>query len=144
MKKPDAHYRSRYKYFSSVPTRWMDNDIYGHVNNVVYLSYFDTAINSFLIKEGNFDINLGNEIGVCVESHCNYFKPIKFPETISVGLRVENLSLRSVKYEIGLFSCNDENTAAQGWFIHVFVCRNNMKPVKIPDHIKQALIKIKI
>src|SRR4051794_4976807 len=121
-REPPRH-RSDYKHFSKVETRWMDNDIYGHVNNVVYYSYFDTVINRYLITEGGLDIHEGAVIGVCVESMCRYFEPFAFPETIEAGLRIGRVGGTSVTYEIGLFRKGSEHAAAQGHFVHVFVDR---------------------
>jgi acyl-CoA thioester hydrolase len=132
---PRAHYRL----FSTIETRWMDNDIYGHVNNVVYYSYFDTVINRHLIEAGGLDIHRGPVIGVCAESQCRYFEPLSFPETIDAGLRVARAGASSVVYEIGLFRRGAETAAAQGHFVHVFVDRATMRPVPIPDGIRASL-----
>jgi acyl-CoA thioester hydrolase len=117
----------------------MDNDIYGHVNNVVYYSYFDTVINEYLIRAGGLDIRKGAVIGVCAESRCNFRDSFTFPETVEAGLRVGNLGRRAVRYEIGLFKAGQEEAAAEGHFVHVFVERATMTPVAIPEGIREAL-----
>ena len=134
-REPQRH-RSDYKHFSRVETRWMDNDIYGHVNNVVYYSYFDTVINRYLIGEGGLDIHEGAVIGVCVESMCRYFEPLAFPETIDAGLRIGRVGGTSVTYEVGLFRRSGERAAAQGHFVHVFVDRTTRRPLPIPDKLR--------
>jgi acyl-CoA thioester hydrolase len=136
--------RGGYPHFLQIPTRWMDNDIYGHVNNVVYYGYFDTVINSYLIEQGGLDIHGGSVIGVCAESSCRYRAAFAFPETIEAGLRVSRLGGRSVTYEIGLFkkgegSSSDDRPSAEGRFVHVFVDRASMKPVAIPEPLRRAL-----
>lgn len=138
MSSPREPPRSRdfYPVFSTIETRWMDNDIYGHVNNVVYYSYFDTVINRWLIEAGGLDIHAGAVIGVCAESQCRYFEPISFPEVIDAGLRVARAGGSSVVYEIGLFRRGAEKAAAQGHFVHVFVDRATMRPVPIPESIR--------
>jgi acyl-CoA thioester hydrolase len=134
--------RARYPHFLTIPTRWMDNDIYGHVNNVVYYSYFDTVINAFLIDPGGLDIHGGPVIGVCAESACRYRAAFAFPESIEAGLRVQHLGRSSVRYEIGLFKAGAEAAAAEGHFVHVFVDRKSMSPVPIPEAIRMALQRI--
>ena len=134
--------RADYPHFLAIPTRWMDNDIYGHVNNVVYYSYFDTVINEFLIREGGLDIQDGAVVGVCAESHCAFRNSFTFPETVEAGLRVGHLGRRAVRYEIGLFKEGAPEAAAEGHFVHVFVERSTMSPVAIPDNIRAALEKL--
>ena len=134
--------RARYPHFLTIPTRWMDNDIYGHVNNVVYYSYFDTVINAFLIDLGGLDIRGGPVIGVCAESACRYRAAFAFPEPVEAGLRVQHLGRSSVRYEIGLFKAGAEAAAAEGHFVHVFVDRKSMSPVPIPEAIRMALQRI--
>ena len=121
----------------------MDNDIYGHVNNVVYYSYVDTVANEYLIREGGLDIHNDSVIGVAVESHCNYYRPIEFPENIEAGLRVGHLGNTSVRYEIGLFTATHETVSATAHFVHVFVNRTDNSPVPIPQKLRQALEKIR-
>jgi acyl-CoA thioester hydrolase len=133
------NHRTHYKHFSHVETRWMDNDIYGHVNNVVYYSYFDTVINRYLVAEGGLDIHAGAVIGVCAESTCRYFEPVAFPEILDAGLAVARLGGTSVTYQIGLFRKGKEHAAAQGHFVHVFVDRATRRPLPIPDKLRAAL-----
>lgn len=135
--------RAGYRHFLSIPTRWMDNDVYGHVNNVVYYSYFDTVINEYLIREGGLDIQ-GPVVGYCVESLCRYHRAIAFPETIDAGLRLGKMGSSSVRYEIGLFRHGEDKPAAQGHFVHVFVDRARNKPTAIPDAIRQALQRLEV
>ncbi len=135
--------RDDYPHYLEIPTRWMDNDIYGHVNNVVYYSYFDTVINRYLIDVGGLDIHGSPVIGVCAESHCNYQAPITYPEVVDAGLRVGHLGRRSVRYEIGLFRQDDHTAAAMGHFVHVFVDRTSMTPVAIPEGIRAALEQLR-
>ena len=137
--RPEPHDRSRYRHFSSLPTRWMDNDVYGHVNNVVYYSFFDTAVNRYLIEAGALDIHHGAVIGLVVETRCNYFAPIEFPQVVEAGLRVAELGRSSVRYEVGLFAAGEPVTAAHGHFIHVYVERATRRPVPLPEPLKQAL-----
>jgi acyl-CoA thioester hydrolase len=134
--------RDAYRRFSPVPTRWMDNDVYGHVNNVVYYSYFDTAINRFLIDEGGLDIAAGATIGLCVESHCRYARPVAFPDALDAGLRVLHLGRSSVKYGVGIFLADDPVAVAEGWFVHVFVDRATRKATPMPDSIRAALTSL--
>tara|TARA_Y100001970_G_scaffold294146_1_gene447529 strand:- start:17753 stop:18190 length:438 start_codon:yes stop_codon:yes gene_type:complete len=142
MVKKKVEQRSNFNFFLTIPTRWMDNDVYGHVNNVIYYSYFDTAINTYLINEGGLRINSDQIIGVCAESGCQYNSPISFPEVVDAGLSVDLISNKSVKYEIALFTNKSNSAAAQGWFFHVFVNRINMTPTNIPSTIKTSLEKL--
>ena len=134
--------RDRFAHFLTIPTRWMDNDIYGHVNNVVYYSYFDTVINEYLIRAGGLDIHEGTVVGVCAESDCKFKASFAFPEDVEAGLRVAHLGNRSVRYEIGLFKEGREEAAAVGSFVHVFVDRATMKAVPIPDGLRKALARL--
>jgi acyl-CoA thioester hydrolase len=134
--------RAAYGHWLAIPTRWMDNDVYGHVNNVVYYSYFDTVINAYLIEAGGLDIEKGPVIGLCVESQCRYFKPLAFPDRLDAGLRVGRLGTSSVRYEIGLFRAGDEEAAAAGHFVHVFVDRAARRPTPIPEPMRAALARI--
>jgi acyl-CoA thioester hydrolase len=136
--------RGAYPHFDVVPTRWMDNDIYGHVNNVVYYSYFDTVINRYLIREGGLDIAAGEVIGVVAESNCRYFRGLAFPMEIDAGLAVGKLGRSSVRYEIGLFRRGEAEIAAEGYFVHVFVDRISRRPVPIPERLRQALERLLI
>jgi acyl-CoA thioester hydrolase len=135
--------RARYPHFLTIPTRWMDNDIYGHVNNVVYYAYFDTVINDYLIDPGGLDIHGGSVVGVCAESSCRFRAAFAFPEPVEAGLRVGHLGRSSVGYEIGLFKAGEAEAAAQGRFVHVFVDRKSMNPVPIPEAIRAALERIR-
>lgn len=134
--------RDAYKAFSVIPTRWMDNDIYGHVNNVNYYSYFDTAVNRWLIEQGVLDIHAGTVVGFVVETSCSYFKPVAFPDTIHAGIRVARLGNSSVRYEVGLFREDDPQVAAAGYFIHVYVDRASNSPVPLPADLRAALTRL--
>lgn len=134
--------RPAYKAFFELPTRWMDNDIYGHINNVNYYSYFDTAIAHYLMREGDLDPWKSEVIGFCVESGCRFRKAIHFPQTITAGLRVKRLGRSSVTYEIGLFCEDDDETSADGYFVHVFVDRETETPMPLPDAIRNALLPL--
>ena len=134
--------REAYKYFHTIPTRWMDNDIYGHINNVVYYSYFDTVVNGYLIEENVLDIQGGNQIGLVVETKCNYFAPLAFPDVIDAGVRVTKIGNSSVRYEIGLFKQGSDEAAAEGHFIHVYVDKDSRKPKHLADDFRAALTKI--
>ena len=131
--------RSAYKAFRSIGTRWMDNDAYGHVNNVVYYSWFDTVVNAHLIEHGVLDIHHGQAIGLVVETQCNYFSPLAFPQTVEAGLRVARLGSSSVRYEVALFAQDQDLCAARGHFVHVYVDRVSRRPVSLPDPLKQLL-----
>ncbi|HUG23274.1 acyl-CoA thioesterase [Piscinibacter sp.] len=131
--------RDAYRHFTTLTTRWMDNDVYGHVNNVVYYSLFDTAVNGYLIEAGALDIERGEVIGLVVETHCNYFSPIEFPKKIDAGLRVAHVGSSSVRYEIGLFAEGEPQTAARGHFIHVYVDRGSRRPAALPAALTEAL-----
>ena len=125
-----------------IPTRWQDNDVYGHVNNVQYYSFFDTIINDWLIRVGGLDIHNGEAIGVCAESHCQFLAPIAFPDPVTAGLRVGIVGNSSVRYEIGLFTA-DHKPLADSYFVHVFVDRLERRPVDIPTGIREAMETIK-
>ncbi|MGH7281655.1 MAG: acyl-CoA thioesterase [Polyangiaceae bacterium] len=133
---------SAYRWFCDLDTRWMDNDVYGHVNNVVYYSYFDTAANRYLIEHGGLDIAESDIIGVVVESKCMYYAPISYPEKIRAGVRVDKLSNRSVTYGIAVFRAGTGDAVASGHFVHVFVDRTTRLPVAIPEKIRSALAAI--
>jgi len=120
----------------------MDNDVYGHINNVVYYSWFDTAVNAYLIEQGVLDIEHGQTIGLVIETHCNYFSPLTFPQTIEAGIRVAHLGASSVRYEIGLFAKGEPLAAAQGHFIHVYVDKQSRRPVPLPLNLKNVLEKL--
>jgi acyl-CoA thioester hydrolase len=131
--------RDGYRYFLAIPTRWMDNDSYGHVNNVTYYSYFDTVVNEHLIRVGGLDIARDPAIGLVVETLCRFRKSLTFPDVIDAGLRVVKLGTSSVKYEIGLFRQDDPEPAATGHFVHVWVDRTTQRPVPIPPALRTAL-----
>ena len=137
--RPRPHARDDYRAFHRISTRWADNDMYGHVNNVVYYSWFDTAVNALLIERGALDIHHGQTIGFVVETQCNYFAPLAFPQTIEAGLRVARLGASSVRYEVGLFADGADRTAAHGHFVHVYVDRASRRPVPLPDALKKTL-----
>lgn len=137
--RPQARPREHYRAFRSIGTRWMDNDIYGHVNNVVYYSWFDTAVNGWLIEQGALDIHAGEVIGLVIETQCNYFAPLAFPQAIEAGLRVAHLGSSSVRYEVGLFAQGESRAAACGHFVHVYVDRQTRRPVPLPDTLRRTL-----
>ncbi|PIQ56058.1 MAG: thioesterase [Comamonadaceae bacterium CG12_big_fil_rev_8_21_14_0_65_59_15] len=134
--------RAHYRVFRDISTRWMDNDVYGHVNNVVYYSWFDTAVNAHLIEQGVLDIHQGQTIGLVVETQCNYFAPLAFPQTIEAGIRVVRLGNSSVRYEVGLFAQGEPQTAARGHFVHVYVDRVSRRPTPLPQPLKNVLEKL--
>jgi acyl-CoA thioester hydrolase len=134
--------RDAYGHFQAISTRWKDNDVYGHVNNVEYYSFFDTVINAFLIRAGGLDIHAGSVIGVCAESHCRFQDSLAFPAAVDAGLRVAHLGRSSVRYEIGLFAEGGDKAAAEGWFVHVFVDRDSRRPAPIPDTVRGALSRL--
>ena len=131
--------RDRYPHFLDLQTRWSDNDIYGHVNNVTYYSYFDTVVSCFLIDEGGLYIHRGGVIGVAVETMCKFTKPIAYHQSIDAGLRVGKLGNSSVRYEIEIFRKDDNETTASGYFVHVFVDRATNEPMPIPAAIRETL-----
>ena len=134
--------RDEYPHTLTIPTRWKDNDVYGHVNNVEYYSYFDTVINEWLITEGGLDIHAGEVIGICAESHCEYRGALEFPHPVEAHLRVGKLGRSSVRYEIALFRGGAEEVAGTGWFVHVFVDRATRRPVDIPEQMRAALERL--
>lgn len=136
--------RAGYRHFLAIPTRWMDNDVYGHVNNVVYYSYFDTVINEYLIREGGLDIQSGPVVGYAVETQCRFLRSFSFPEVIDAGLRVAKLGSSSVRYEIGLFRQDEDKAAALGYFVHVFVDRERNKPAAIPERLRACLARLEL
>ena len=138
--RPQPEARTAFKVFRRIDTRWMDNDVYGHVNNVVYYSWFDTAVNAHLIEQGALDIHQGPTIGLVIETQCNYFAPLAFPQVIEAGIRVAKLGSSSVRYEIGLFAQGEDLCAARGHFVHVYVDKENRRPVKaLPLKLKTVL-----
>jgi acyl-CoA thioester hydrolase len=139
MEKPSPLTIADFAYFSDITTRWIDNDVYGHINNVVYYEFFDTAVNGYLIAQGALDIAHGAIIGLVVETHCNYFKPVAFPDRLRAGLRVAKMGTSSVTYNVGIFRGDDNAASAQGHFVHVYVDRATNKPVPLPEALKKAL-----
>jgi len=134
-----ARPRTDYPVFRSISTRWSDNDVYGHVNNVVYYSWFDTAVNAWLIERGVLDIHGGDTIGLVIETQCNYFAPLAFPQIVEAGIRVARLGNSSVRYEVGLFALDADEAAAQGHFVHVYVDRQSRRPVPLPAPLRAVL-----
>jgi acyl-CoA thioester hydrolase len=142
MSKPAPEPRNAYRHFQRIPTRWMDNDVYGHVNNVQYYSYFDTVVNQYLIEQGVLDFERSEVIGLVVETGCQYFSSIAFPDVVTAGLRVARLGNSSVRYEVGIFRNEEPDTAAKGHFIHVYVERANRRPSALPGPLRAALERI--
>lgn len=134
---PDA--RGDYRHFLAISTRWMDNDVYHHINNVVYYSYFDTVVNQYLVERGVLDIETSPVIGLVVETQCHYFSPIAFPDTVHAGLRVAKLGTSSVRYEVGIFRNDEPLSAARGHFVHVYVERASNRPTPLPTALRAAL-----
>jgi acyl-CoA thioester hydrolase len=137
--KPQPEGRAGYRAFRTIATRWMDNDAYGHVNNVVYYSWFDTAVNGHLIEQGALDIQRGETIGLVVETQCNYFAPVEFPQVVEAGLRVAKIGTSSVRYEVGVFVQGQAQTAAKGHFVHVYVDPATRRPAALPAKLKRVL-----
>ena len=134
-RRPAPAPRSAYRRFVALGTRWMDNDAYGHLNNVVYLSLFDSAVNTLLIEAGALDVERGSVIGLVVETHCNYFAPLAFPQPVEAGLRVGRVGDTSLCFEIGIFAAGAAETAARGHFVHVYVDRASRRPVPLPARL---------
>ena len=139
MPEQPRHLRSDYQHFHALDTRWHDNDIYGHVNNVTYYGYFDSAINTYLIRQGGLDIHAGEVVGFVVSSSCDYFEPIAFPAAIEVGLRVARVGNSSVQYELAIFRQGEPRACAVGKVVHVFVEREHNRATPIPRGLRQAL-----
>jgi acyl-CoA thioester hydrolase len=137
--RPQPGARSDYRVFRPISTRWMDNDAYGHVNNVVYYSWFDTVVNAYLIEHGALDVQQGQTIGLVVETHCNYFSPLAFPQAVEGGLRVARIGSSSVRYEVGLFASGEPLAAASGHFVHVYVDRATRRPAVLPSGLVTVL-----
>ena len=140
--RPEPGLRSHYVEFMPIQTRWMDNDVYGHVNNVVYYSYFDTVVNLYLINPGGLDFHNAPVVGIMAETMCRYYRSIAYPEAIDAGLRVGRLGTSSVRYEVGLFGVEDQQARAEGHLVHVFVDRATNAPVPIPTTIRTALERL--
>lgn len=142
MARAQAPARKDYSWFTAITTRWSDNDIYGHVNNVIYYSYFDSVANRYLIDKGGLDIHHGETVGLVVNSGCDYYSPVAYPEPLEGALRVDRLGNSSVQYGIGIFREGDDQACANGTFTHVFVDRGSSKPVPIPPRLREALLAI--
>jgi len=134
--------RADFPQLHAITTRWDDNDVYGHVNNVHFYAFFDTAINDWLVREGGLDVHAGDVIGLCVESHCAYTAAIAFPDAVEVGLRVGHVGGSSVRYELAVFKGGQEEPAATGWFVHVFVERETRRPVPLAPPLRAALERL--
>ncbi len=141
--RPQPEPREAFRHHSQISTRWMDNDVYGHVNNVQYYSFFDTVVNRYLIEAGALDIHAGAVIGLVIETHCNYFAPLAFPQPVEAGLRVAHVGTSSVRYEVGLFAPDALLAAAVGHFVHVYVDRATRRPVPLPEALLQALAPLR-
>jgi acyl-CoA thioester hydrolase len=139
MARPTAPTRADFRHFRRLDTRWMDNDVYGHVNNVTYYSYFDTAVNAYLIEKGVLDIHSGGTIGLVVETGCRYFASVAFPDILEAGIKVAHLGNSSVRYEVGIFREGADSAAAAGHFIHVYVDRDSRRPVALPADLRGVL-----
>ncbi|MBB6017271.1 acyl-CoA thioesterase [Deinococcus radiopugnans] len=139
MTRPTPQPRAAYPYHHPIQTRWADNDVYGHVNNVTYYAYFDTAVNAYLAAQGALDIERGEVIGLVVDTGCAFFAPVAFPETLSVGVRVARAGRSSVRYELAVFQDGAVGAAAQGHFVHVYVDRASRRPVDLPAPLRAAL-----
>ena len=131
--------RADFRHFQVIPTRWMDNDVYGHVNNVVYYSFFDTVVNTHLVEKAGLDPALSQAVGLVVETGCRYFSEITYPETVHAGIRVTKLGNSSVVYEVGLFVNDAQEISALGRFVHVYVDRESRQTVRVPDRVRSAL-----
>lgn len=141
-KKPAPRPRTDFGYFNPISTRWMDNDVYGHVNNVVYYSWFDTAVNAYLVEQGVLDPATSAVIGLVVNTTCNYFSSVAFPDMIEAGVTVAHIGKSSVRYEVGIFKKGAPLTAAHGHFVHVYVDRVTQRPVPLPDALREALLRL--
>jgi acyl-CoA thioester hydrolase len=147
MPRPQPELRSAYSVFRQISTRWADNDAYGHVNNVVYYAWFDTAVNAYLIEQGALDIHKGETIGLVVETQCNYFAPVTFPKSVELGIRVAHMGSASVRYELAVFIADAKGEfvvcAAKGHFVHVYVDKLSRRPVPLSTTFKSVLEKLK-
>lgn len=141
---PREPIRADYRHFLAIPTRWMDNDVYGHVNNVEYYSFFDTVVNHYMMAEGGLDYLDGSIVGFVVETRCSYKRPIAFPDVVEAGIRVARIGTSSVTYEVGLFKQDQEEICAFGHFVHVYVDRATNKPVPIPEKARTAMEAIRV
>lgn len=136
--------RGDYAVFRAIPTRWMDNDVYGHMNNVVHYSLFDTAINGWLVEKGLLDFRHGQQVGLVVETGCRYFAEMAFPDLVTAGIRVARIGTSSVRYEIGLFRNDDDTAAAEGFFVHVYVDAGTRRPVPLDDRMRDGLAALTV
>ena len=143
MSKRPAPHRAQFKHFETIPTRWNDNDPYGHINNAVYYFIFDTVVNNYLINNQLLKIGESEIIGLVAETGCNYYTPLTYPDPIDVGLSVKKIGNSSIIYEIGLFAPHENTAAAAGHFVHVYVDNDNRTPKALPDNFKQVLSRIK-
>jgi acyl-CoA thioester hydrolase len=141
--RPSAHRRAQYRHFLPIQTRWSDNDAYGHVNNVVYYSWFDTVVNEYLIAAGALDIQASTVVGLVVETQCNYFSELAFPQRVDAGLRVAHAGRSSVRYELALFGALADSASAQGHFVHVYVDRATRRPVPLPTALRDAVERLR-
>jgi acyl-CoA thioester hydrolase len=140
--RPTAHTRAQYRHFLPIQTRWSDNDAYGHVNNVVYYSWFDTVVNEYLIAAGALDIQSSPVVGLVVETQCNYFSELAFPQRVDAGLRVAHAGKSSVRYELAMFGALSETASAQGHFVHVYVDRASRRPAPLPPALRAAVERL--
>ena len=139
MSRPEPQGRDAYRHFTTVSTRWSDNDAYGHVNNTIYYLWFDSAVNAYLVGVGLLDIGGGDPIGLVVQTECAYFAPLSFPGDVEVGIAIDRLGGSSVTYRIGVFAAGSRETAAQGHFTHVYVSRETRRPVPLPEQWREQL-----
>ena len=144
MSRPPPAVRADYRWFHAITTRWMDNDAYGHVNNVIYYSWIDTAVNRFLLDHGLLDIGASPVVGIVAETGCRYIAQITYPEGVTLGIRVAKLGRSSVRYAVGVFREDEDSASAEGHFVHVYVDRASMRPVTIPDFIRVELERIAV
>ncbi len=143
MSRPQPQHRNDYKVFYPIQTRWEDNDVYGHINNVVYYSYFDTAVNQYLVEQGALDFHNGETIGLVVETGCQYFASLAFPDALEAGMRVAHIGRSSVRYEVGIFKTGETHTSAAGHFIHVYVGMEDRRPKPLPPELLTVLEKLR-
>jgi acyl-CoA thioester hydrolase len=144
MPKPQRQRSHAYRHFRDITTRWMDNDVYAHVNNVIYYAWFDTVVNGYLLEQGVLDFAASPAVGLVVETGCQYFASVAFPDRVRAGVRVARLGTSSVRYEIGLFRNDEEEAAAQGHFVHVYVDRHSRRPTSLPPDLRAALEVISV
>ena len=142
MSRPERRGRDAYLHFTTITTRWSDNDAYGHVNNTIYYQWFDSAVNALLIGAGLLDIHHGDPIGLVVETGCTYFAPLGFPGDVEAGIAIDRLGGSSVTYRIGIFAAGSDEPAAQGHFTHVYVARQSRRPVQLPDDWREKLLRL--